>query len=124
MVNKYISVRLIYSTNKTNIIKAIRDHFRYKKWKDTSDPKNINNCMINNEHKLSFASFDENCTQTRIFSNTPFKWRGNHYLVHGTTNRFTSVFMHLTCLSMLSLYFQGSEFQHDIFTETNVYIIF
>jgi len=33
---------------------------------------------------MNIGSFDEKFTQTRIFSNTPYKWKGHRFLVHGT----------------------------------------
>ena len=49
-------------------------------------------------HKLKVhvpcESFEENCAQTMIFSNTPLNMRGHHFLVHGTQKWFTPVFMH------------------------------
>jgi len=50
------------------------------------------------EHKLEvpyYASFEENCAQTRIYSNTPFNMKGIHVLVCKQEKGFTQVFMHL-----------------------------
>ena len=58
--------------------------------------------MLKHKHKITFASFDENCTQTRIVSNTPFKWRGNVFLVHGTKIDLPQFSCILHVLSMLS----------------------
>jgi len=74
------------------------EHSSGKQMERNTYPKNLNNCMINHKHQVTLACFDDNCTQTRIFSNTPFKWRGNHFHVNGTNNRFPPVFTHLTCL--------------------------
>jgi len=68
--------------------------------------KNLNNCII--KHLLSlkkpFGSIEKIYAQTRIFYNTPYKLRGNHFLVHWTENRFTSVFMRFTsCFVVLNL---------------------
>ena len=41
-------------------------------------------CMLNHKHRVAFASFDDNCTQTRIISNTPSTWREKLCLVDGT----------------------------------------
>ena len=55
--------------------------------------KTLNNCTRKHTHKVTFA---ENFTQTRIFFSTPFNLRGNHFLVHGTENRFTLIYMHFS----------------------------
>ena len=46
------------------------------------------------KHKLIFASFEENCAQTRTFSNTLLNLRDKQFIVHGPETGFTSVFMH------------------------------
>jgi len=50
--------------------------------------------MINHKLNEPFASFEDDCAQTWIFSITPFNIRGNHVLVHGAEKGVTSVFMY------------------------------
>jgi len=58
----------------------------------------MNNCIIKNIVYIPFASacVEENYAQTRTFSNTPFKFRGKYFLVHGTKIRLTRV----SCISV------------------------
>ena len=57
-----------------------------------SIPNNLNNGVIKHKFEVPCKSFEENCVQTRTFSNTPFNMRGNHFLVHETEKEFASVF--------------------------------
>jgi len=55
--------------------KATRALFGHKKCKEIKCLKNLNNCMLNHKHKVTYACFYENCTQTRISFNIQFKWK-------------------------------------------------
>jgi len=54
------------------------------KWKQISIPKTANNCVLNHKLQVPCDSYEKNCAQTRIFSNTLFNMRGNYFLVQGT----------------------------------------
>ena len=54
--------------------------------------KYLNNCAIKHKLEVPYASFEENCAQTRTFSSTPFSMGGNHFLVHGRETGITSFF--------------------------------
>ena len=45
--------------------------------------------------KNPLASFEEKYVQTRIFSNTHFNMRRNHFLVHWTRNTLPHILMFL-----------------------------
>jgi len=66
--------------------------------------ENLNYCAITHKLWVPCASFEENCTQTRTFSNTQFIMRGHHFLVHWTHNGwiYHSFYAFFIFLSMLS----------------------
>jgi len=50
--------------------------------------------MIKDKLKVPCERFEDNCAQTRTFSNTPFNMKSNYVLVH-ETEKGNSVFKHL-----------------------------
>jgi len=76
--------------------------------------KNLKNCIIKHLLKEPFGSIEENYAQTRIFYNTPFKLRGNHFFVHGTENRCVSVFMQFTYCFIYFVVFLKLKIQKNI----------
>ena len=68
-------------------------------------PKTQNICVIKHKHWVLCISFEEKSAQTKMFSNTTFSMKENQFLVHGTENEFTSVFMHLSFLEYVIIIF-------------------
>ena len=66
--------------------------FGHTNGKNLKNLKNLNN-VIKHKRKVPYASFDENCAQTRTLFSTPFNIRGNHFLFHGADKVLTSVFI-------------------------------
>jgi len=67
-----------------HVVKASRAQFGEK----SGVSKHLYNCVIKHKLEVSCASFEENCAQTRTFSNIPFNVRRNNFLVHGTEKGF------------------------------------
>jgi len=66
-----------------SVLKSPEHSLGIKMGNNLKYPKNLNNCVI--KHKLYelCPSFEENCAQTRTFSNTPFNMRGYYFLSMG-----------------------------------------